>query len=114
MYVGGRVAAIVGDMRSSVNRAASCSGGESVGAVVVIVGVILRSLIPFVGTPLVGVVNSGIIMGVESERAGSVKDQIRRVAELSELEIPRQQGFLVAFGKANLLKTNVNQSIGMK
>lgn len=61
MYVGGRVAAIVGDIRSSVNRAASGSGGESVGAIV-IEGVILRSLIPFVGTSLVGVVNSGMFV----------------------------------------------------
>jgi hypothetical protein len=32
-----------------------------------------------------------MIMDVESERAGSIKDRIRRVAELSELEIPRSK-----------------------
>jgi hypothetical protein len=47
-------------MRSSVKRAASGSGEESSGGVIVIEGVILRSLISLVETPLVGVLNSGM------------------------------------------------------
>jgi len=72
VYVGGSIAAIVGEIRSSVNRAASGSDGESVGAVIVMEGTVLRLLISSVGTPFVGVANSGMSAVVERERPAQV------------------------------------------